>query len=221
MLAHAQLATVPNLEPSEPLAQVYSLASHIDARTVSRYVDKYMNVMGSAERMRILFKDLSILSGKPWVIEKTPGEELSVDKLLDIFPQAKMLHIYRDGRDVVASMLYSDNYFGQKKRKPWRRACQTWLCSSVTVKRLPYILPPDRYLQIRYEDFVSDLSHSSERIFTFLGVHLSSATQGKISSLRLQDKVSHWERDMTPNLRRKVSRCIGSSLRELGYDDRK
>jgi hypothetical protein len=221
MLAHALLKTVPNLEPSEPLAQVYSLASHIDSALVSRYVDKYLTIMGSGERIRILFKDLAILSGKPYVVEKTPGEELSVDKLLDIFPHAKMLHIYRDGRDVVASMLFSDNYSGRKKRKPWRQACQTWLCSSVSVRRLPYVVPPDRYLQIRYEEFVSDLSDSSERIFKFLGVPLSHATQDKISSLRPQEKASHWEMDMTDRLRRKVSRCLNASLKELGYDERK
>jgi hypothetical protein len=220
MLAHTRLKMVPSLEPSDPLAQILSLASHIDDNTVSCYVEKYLTIVGSAERMRILFKDFSILSGKPYVVEKTPGEDLSVDKLLDIFPHAKMLHIYRDGRDVVASQLFSRNFYGHKRRKPWRKACQTWLAASVAVKRLPHVVPSDRYLQIRYEEFVSDLSYFTQLIFAFLGVPVSNATQDKISSLRPQDTGSHWEKDMTEHLRQKVSRCLNTSLRELGYDER-
>jgi hypothetical protein len=219
MLALAQLKTVPTLEPSDPLAQIFSLTSNIDSNLVSRYVEKYLNVIGSAERMRILFKDFSILSGKPYVVEKTPGEDLSVDKLLDIFPHAKMLHIYRDGRDVVASQLFSDNFYGHKGRKPWRKACQNWLSSSVAVKRLPHVLSRDRYLQIRYEEFVANLSQFADLIFDFLGVPVSGATLDKISNLRSQDKPSHWEKDMTDHLRRKVSSCLNTGLKELGYDE--
>lgn len=221
MLAHAQLKTVPTLEPSDPVAQIYSLASGLDETLVSRYVEKYLNMIGSAEKMRILFKDFSILSGKPYVVEKTPGEELSIDKLLDIFPHAKLLHIYRDGRDVVASQLFTDNFYGQKRRKPWRKACQTWLSSTVSVKALPHALPPDRYLQIRYEEFVSDLSRFAELIFDFLGVPLANATLDKISDLRTQEGPSHWEKDMTDHLRRKVSGCLNTTLKELRYDGRR
>ncbi|MBI5591087.1 MAG: sulfotransferase [Deltaproteobacteria bacterium] len=219
MLAHSHLKTVPSLEPSNTLAEAYSLASNIDSDLVSQYVEKYLDIISKAERMRILFKDFSILSQKPYVVEKTPGEELSVDKLLDIFPHAKMLHIYRDGRDVVASQLYSDNFYGLKKRKPWRKACQTWLSSTVSVKRLPQILSPNRYIMIRYEEFVSDLSHFAELIFDFLGVPLSVATIEKISNLQSQNKPSRWEKDMTDPLRRKVSNCLNPALKELGYDE--
>jgi hypothetical protein len=219
MLAHAQLKTVESLEPSDPLVQTFSLASNIDSNLVSSYVEKYLNMIGNAERMRILFRDFSILSGKPYVVEKTPGEELSIDKLLDIFPHAKILHIYRDGRDVVASLLFSDNFYGMQNRKPWRKACETWLASSVSVKCLPHVLPPDRYLQIRYEEFVSDLRHFAEVIFDFLGVPLTIATVNIISTLRSQGKPSRWEKNMTADLRRRVSSSLNTELKDLGYDE--
>jgi hypothetical protein len=221
MLAHARLTTVPTLEASDPLAQIFSLDSGIDTNVMSRYVDKYLHIIGSAERMRILFKDFSILSGKLYVIEKTPGEDLSVDKLLDIFPHAKILHIYRDGRDVVASQLFSDNFYGRKRHKPWRTACRMWLSASVAVKLLPHVLPSDRYLQIRYEQFVCNLRYFAELISNFLKVPVSRATLDKVSALSPQTGPSHWEKDMTDHLRRKVSRCLTNGLKELGYEERR
>ena len=221
MLAHARLTTVPTLEPSDPLAQIFSLDSDTDNSVISRYVDKYLNIIGSAERMRIFFKDFSILSGKLYVVEKTPGEDLSVNKLLDIFPHAKILHIYRDGRDVVASQLFSENFYGRERRKPWRTACRTWLSASVAVKLLPHVLPSDRYLQIRYEQFVSRLAYFTELVSDFLKVPVARATLDKVSALSPQTGPSHWEKDMPDHLRRKVSRCLSKGLKELGYDERR
>ena len=41
---------------------------------------------------------------KRW-LEKTPTNILYMKELLEIFPEAKFIHIYRDGRDVAASII--------------------------------------------------------------------------------------------------------------------
>jgi hypothetical protein len=94
------------------------------------------------------------------------------------------------------------------------------LSSSVALKRFPHVLPHDRYLQIRYEEFVSDLSRFAGLIFDFLGVPLSKVTLAKISDLLTQEGPSRWEKDMPDHLRRKVSGCLNTTLKELGYNGR-
>lgn len=44
-------------------------------------------------------------NGKPFLIEKTVGNTLRIPFLLEIFPNAKFIILYRDGRDVIESVV--------------------------------------------------------------------------------------------------------------------
>lgn len=43
-------------------------------------------------------------SGKPWVIDKSPEHCFTIPFVLATFPEAKWIHVVRDGRDVIASL---------------------------------------------------------------------------------------------------------------------
>ena len=49
---------------------------------------------------------LENLRPRDYLIEKTPTNIFHVPKIKNLFPQAKLLSIYRDGRDVVTSDMY-------------------------------------------------------------------------------------------------------------------
>jgi len=49
-------------------------------------------------------------SGKKVVVEKMPSHSFNIEYILKIFPEAKWIHIIRDGRDITLSM-----------RKEWRK----------------------------------------------------------------------------------------------------
>lgn len=221
ILASAYMDTPPTLKPSNPLREIYSLDALIPPHLVPQFVEKYMGIPSFANRIRIMFKDFSILSGGKRVIEKTPGEDLIVMKLLDIFPKAKLLHIFRDGRDVIASLLFSDNFYGSKKRKPWRKACQTWLESCEAVKILPKLCPKENYMQIRYEDLLDNLRTYCNKIFEFLNVQSSEITLIKIEEISGKELRSRWNEDMTNKLRNNVNKYLAKGLRDLGYKNKK
>lgn len=61
--------------------------------------------------------------GRRW-IDQTPGYTYMLDVLVDMFPDAFFIHILRDGRRVVNSMINS--HFDVPWATDFRQACQTW-----------------------------------------------------------------------------------------------
>jgi hypothetical protein len=119
--------------------------------------------------------------GKRWV-DQTPLYTLIADLLADMFPTARFLHILRDGRRVVRSMV---NFHGATGRDlesklmqagrlpPWatdfRDACRTW-SRFVDAATAFGAKNPTRSLTITNEDLVVGPEKLFERIFDFLGV---------------------------------------------------
>lgn len=113
--------------------------------------------------------------GKRWV-DQTPGYTSIVDLLADIFPGARFLHIVRDGRSVVRSMMHFHESVGQGLRDAgtlpeWARsfelAVSTWrqfvLNAASFCERCP-----DRGLTIVNEKLVDHPEKEFARIFEFL-----------------------------------------------------
>jgi hypothetical protein len=99
--------------------------------------------------------------------EKTPHNALVADMLLEWYPDARLIHILRDPRDAVASML----------RMPWaqpnvRSNTLLWL----RFNRAAWRLRADpRYLLVRYEQLVARPEPELERLCEFAGEKYSDA----------------------------------------------
>src|SRR5207249_7446416 len=61
-----------------------------------------------ADEVRRLFAMYARLSGKPLYGDKTPRYVLYLTQLAKLFPEARFVHIIRDGRDVTMSLLEKD-----------------------------------------------------------------------------------------------------------------
>lgn len=86
------------------------------------------------------------------------------DRLLRIWPDARFLHIVRDGRDVALSTIpmgWAGNAYSGIER--WIEAEALWA-------QLAASLPPERFTTIRYETLISDPPTELARICGFLGV---------------------------------------------------
>jgi Sulfotransferase family len=125
--------------------------------------------------------------GKRW-IDQTPRNTLMVDVLADMFPGAVFLHVLRDGRRVVHSMVnfvhglldgqLKEEFLEQNLIPDWargfREACRTW---SVFVERsLDFCARnPGRSLTVQNERLVTDTEAGFAEILEFLGVPPSDA----------------------------------------------
>ena len=103
-------------------------------------------------------------TGKPRWGDKTPGYAVCWDKLDRVFPRARMIHLLRDGRDVMVSLAR----VGWHGLSDYGRT-RYW-CSRVEMaRRCQDRLGTERCLVCHYEDLVLDPSGTLACICAFLG----------------------------------------------------
>lgn len=95
--------------------------------------------------------------------DKTPRYVLKIPLLLKIFPAAKILHIYRDGRDVALSWLRVG--FGPRNLFTAARSWKTMVGAGLHAGAA---LPRETYFQVRYETLLSDPTGAMKEVCAFL-----------------------------------------------------
>lgn len=104
------------------------------------------------------------LKKKYWV-EKTPHSEYFTQDIFQNWPSAKCIHIFRDPRDLHATLRKRHgNVFSV------RTTALNWKRSITAMKSNQALYGKDKYLIIKYEDFVSDPEKWILRIIDFLGI---------------------------------------------------
>jgi protein-tyrosine sulfotransferase len=221
---------VPAAFNLEWLAQSYSIpleelqALKAAARSQGAFIDAF------AARVRAD-------AGKARWAEKTPQNIRVLDWAMSRFPEASIIHIVRDGRDVVCSMRQHPDWrwidgAWQKVLVPRsvRSYAQRWLAdvASGLARR-----DDARYVEVRYEDLVADPASALRAICDGIGATVDSdwlATvaqpdpgaghaerpdyDGAVSGA----SVGRWRNDLTAAEQQEVERLCGPQLRELGYE---
>jgi len=109
---------------------------------------------------------LSRGTGKRW-IDSTPNNVLVVKTLAQMFPNARFVHLVRDGRAVVSSLLRSG--FDYAPARSFRLAAKTW-AQHVSAGLAAANELPDRVLQIRHEHVESEPEVVLAQVQEFLQV---------------------------------------------------
>ena len=141
-------------------------------KTFDVTLNEYLKSLGIG--INTLFTSRS--TGKRW-IDKTLQHTLIVDLLADMFPGAYFIHLLRDGRRVVNSMINFHNapsrekqreQFGPLRQWDFRNACLTW--SRHVEAALEFASrQPTRCLTVNNEDLVAQPAEGFRKILDFIG----------------------------------------------------
>jgi hypothetical protein len=101
--------------------------------------------------------------------DKTPRYVEHIPFLAQLFPDARFVHLVRDGRNVALS--YADVPFGPKTVA---KAADLWARRVTQGMRDGRALGTDRYLELRYEDLVEDIEARTKELSTFLDMPFDS-----------------------------------------------
>lgn len=106
---------------------------------------------------------LSLAERSAWV-EKTPGHEHRLDEILEVYPQARFLHVVRDPRSVAAALLRLD--LATDRETDLVDVGLTIRKSLEAAERNR----GERYAVVRYEDLVADPEAVMRRVAEFAGI---------------------------------------------------
>lgn len=96
--------------------------------------------------------------------DKSIGNALFLPRIDELYPNARYIHIVRDGRDVSASLVAADT----TPVKDVGRAANYWLRSVTQARLFGARLDDTRYLEIFYEDLVREPEPVVQRVYKFL-----------------------------------------------------
>jgi hypothetical protein len=131
-----------------------------------------------------LFRSRS--KGLTW-IDQTPGYTLMANILRDIFPDARFIHIARNGKDVVKSMLnskFQDLGFNMKWTTDFEEACKTWAVYAGKAHQFVEMNPESAF-EVRNEDLRTDAITTLNGLFDFLEIDSSDAPAQFLVTKRL------------------------------------
>lgn len=127
-------------------------------------------------------------------IDSTPANSFAVDDIIKGFPDAKIIHIIRDGRAVSLS-LAKLNWAGVRSSNINHKLCNAslkWQSSISSIKKRTN-LNGTNILEVKYEDLVTQPIFCLTKVLTFLdyGYHINDINLGDISAMGNAKNVKH------------------------------
>lgn len=196
-----------------------------------------------AAQIRTWFEQYGI--SKRILVEKCPRNTLRIPYVRAIFPEAKIIHIVRDGRDVACSMVpgCGGDHWSHLRPPSWQRfflnhrgvvrCALTWL-EAINIA-LDDLARTD-HLQVRYEDLVYSPRDVAREVLSYLELDDHPAVASFCEKIQNDTKGSYhaavqgiWYRDdhsvrvgryrenMTPEELRVINGMLEPTLQSLGY----
>jgi hypothetical protein len=166
-----------------------------------------------------VFRYFAEREGKQRWCEKSPMYALYIDVFAEIFPNAKFIHVIRDGRDCAAS-------FHRRWAFNPERTIYRWKAVVTRGRELGRPLG-ERYMELRYEDLTSDPERHMRRVCAFLGEPFHEATLvverptrnvRKALSDAIIPNAGKWRTYFSSSEIERLELVGGRLLHELGYE---
>jgi len=149
--------------------------------------------------------------GKPLAGDKTPDYVRNLNVLHQLWPQAKFVHLIRDGRDVALSAINWKrkvaklrSLFPTWNEHPLATAAAWWKWYVAPARERGRSLGPSTYYELRYEELVAQPEKECARLCAFLGLPFDAAMlrfhEGRMRLGLELDAKNSW-RPITPGLR--------------------
>lgn len=201
---------------------------------------------GVADAARAVHLLAAERAGKPRWGDKTPGYLRKMRLIKRALPEARFVHVIRDGRDVALSL--AEVSWGTDDVA---EAAELWKKGIKGARRHAGRMPPGSYMEMRYEALVFDPEVVLREVAAFVelpwdermldyhenagermaptvrdmrsraGRVITAAERQRQHALAAEpprpDRVGRWQQEMKPGDRSRFEKVAGGLLEELGY----
>jgi hypothetical protein len=185
-----------------------------------------------------LYEELAIAKGKRFGGEKTPDFVRRLPLLHALFPDTRTVHIIRDGRDVILSLLqWATPTKGPGRLATWAdeplgTAALWWEWQVRSGREARGRVGENRCMELRYEALASEPEPEAHRLCAFLGLDYDPKMLAFHEGRRRDDPtldakkawlpptpgLRNWREQMDEDGLPLVETLIGPFLEELGYE---
>jgi len=185
--------------------------------------------------------------GEKRLVIKNPRDSLRIPFIKKLCPNAKFLHIIRDGRDVTCSLMSGMEGILWEHPKPpgWKKWLKlkthvkcAWLWNTTIdiINSDKEKLPNDDFVEIRYEDLVTDPENTMRMIFEKFGIpfekpqvmlcpkiqdNMKNSYHSKISKKwtvkNHSKRIGRFKENLTPKQLSDVEKIIDKNNSKLNY----
>jgi hypothetical protein len=186
--------------------------------------------MTTGEAIAAVFEVYAEREGKPRWGDKTPLYMQSLPLLERLFPDARWVHLVRDGRDAALSFLALPEGFSGKTWAQPRTAAQfaaRWRSEILAARRLI----EGRYLELRYEDLVTEPERELRGVCEHASLPWEPAMLDHTGVSKVAEMPEHrniakpptaglrdWRNEMSREDALAFEAVAGDLLRDVGYE---
>lgn len=177
----------------------------------------------TGRRRRLLFK----ITGWP-----------RIGLLKEAFPDARFIHLVRDGRAAAASLLRVHWWDGWQGPPAWRMGPLTaahveeweahgrsfialagiqWKMLLAAAREAERTLPPDDVLELRYEEMCAEPLHVFRRVAAFAELRWSAGFESAVRSSSFRNTNARWRSDLTEAQQEVLTAVLRDALEREGY----
>ena len=214
------------------LSQVFEIEE--DIKSLVRKSDSFRRFI------EYFFTALRERAGKPRWADKTPQNVLHIERIFQIFPKSRFIHMIRDGRDVACSLrtfprfkIVDGERVELNTRNPLEACIKRWVHD---VSEGMKWRGDQRYQEIKYESLVTESMEAAQDVLKFLDEPWNeNVTQFyKIQSKSREDTkivqnpgatqpiyssaYGRWRREFSEEDKELFKSLAGDLLVELGYE---
>jgi hypothetical protein len=158
--------------------------------------------------------------------------------LNEIFPKSVFIHVLRDGRAVANSLMDCDFWLGYRGPHQWRwgalagnyrneweisgksfvtLAALQWKILMDAYARARSLLPPSRYMEVRYNDLAADPPAVFADVLSFCQLKPSPAFESAVRSIPIESTDFKWETRLSELQRKQLEDVLAEHLVEWGF----
>jgi Sulfotransferase domain. len=187
----------------------------------------------TAECLRRRFATLRHRAGARLFLTKRTANNRRLRYIAAVFPEARYVHLVRDGREVTQSLAtvewWADHtvWWDGRTAAEMERCGESRLalCARNWVRELEELrtqlqpVPAHKLVELRFEDLLRDPVPQLERVVRFLGLEFSPAYRAAIEALQLRPVSARWGVEWSAHELASVLRETQPMLRQLGYSE--
>ncbi len=236
--SHPNIACGPELKVTPMVAELWHNFQTAYAPPLREYFLSPADINRLFGQMLLsLLENYRRKSGKLRIAEKSPNNVFFFQHLHQLFPESPLIHVIRDWRDVVCSLLKM-NWVNPQTGQPIeytrnaRKAAEYWVAAIRAGRRAHQNLINGKYAEVRYEGIVNEPVPTLQRLFSFIGEPWDTAvlsfhekernlagesSASQVSKALYSTSVGRWREALKPPDKQAVKEVAGDLLIELGY----